>query len=32
MDTENKIYEITIKTNGKRKREIDRIFEKKYIY
>ncbi len=30
--TENKIYEITIKTNGKRKREIDRIFKKEYIY
>jgi hypothetical protein len=30
--TENKIYEITIKTNGKQKKEIDRIFKKEYIY
>jgi hypothetical protein len=30
--TENKIYEIKVKANGKRKRENDRIFRKEYIY
>jgi hypothetical protein len=30
--TENKIYEVTVKGNGKRKREKDRIFKKEYTY
>jgi hypothetical protein len=30
--TENRIYNVTIKGNGKRKREIDRIFKKEYTY
>jgi len=30
--TENKIFKITVKGNGKRKREIDRIFRKEYFY
>lgn len=30
--TEEIIYKITIKRNGKRKREIDRVFKKEYIY
>jgi hypothetical protein len=30
--TENRIYKVTVKENGKRKREIDRIFKKEYIY
>jgi hypothetical protein len=29
---ENKIYEVTIKEKGKRKRKIDRVFKKDYIY
>lgn len=30
--TENKIFKVRYKTNGKSKREIDRIFKKKYTY
>lgn len=30
--TEKKIYKVTVKNNGKRKREIDRIFKKEYSY
>jgi hypothetical protein len=30
--TENKIYKVTVKGNGKRKREIDRVFKKQYTY
>jgi hypothetical protein len=30
--TENSIYKVTVKGNGKRKREIDRIFKKQYTY
>ena len=30
--TENKIFKVTIKGNGKRKREDDRIFRKEYSY
>jgi hypothetical protein len=30
--TENRIYKVTIKGNGKRKREIDRVFKKQYTY
>jgi len=30
--TENKIYKVTYKASGKSKREIDRIFKKKYTY
>jgi hypothetical protein len=30
--TENKIYKVTVKRNGKRKRKIDRIFRKEYSY
>jgi hypothetical protein len=30
--TENKIYKVTVKGNGKRKREKDRIFRKEYTY
>lgn len=30
--TEDKIYKVTLKKNGKRKREIDRIFKKEYTY
>jgi len=29
---ENKIYKVTFKNNGNRKREIDRVFKKKYYY
>ena len=30
--TENKIFEVTVKGNGKRKRDNDRIFRKEYSY
>ena len=30
--TENKIYKVIVKGNGKRKRKIDRIFRKQYTY
>ncbi len=30
--TENKIYKVTVKENGKRKRQKDRIFKREYIY
>ena len=30
--TENKIFKVTAKGNGKRKRENDRIFRKEYFY
>jgi hypothetical protein len=30
--TENRIYKVTVKRNGKRKREIDRIFRSQYTY
>lgn len=30
--TEDRIYKVTVKANGKRKRENDRIFKKEYIY
>ncbi|MDB5200651.1 MAG: hypothetical protein JWQ27_60 [Ferruginibacter sp.] len=30
--TENKIFKVTVKGNGKRKRENDRIFTKEYFY
>ena len=30
--TEVKIYEVTVKNNGKRKRKIDRLFKKQYTY
>lgn len=30
--TEQKIYKVTIRPNGKKKKEIDRIFKKEYIY
>ena len=30
--TENKIFKVTVKENGKRKRENDRIFKKVYSY
>lgn len=30
--TENKIFKVTVKGNGKRKRESDRIFRKEYSY
>lgn len=30
--TENRIYKVMIKDNGKRKREIDRVFKKQYTY
>jgi len=30
--TENKIFKVTVKGNGKRKRESDRIFRKEYTY
>lgn len=30
--TENKIFKVTVKGNGKRKRDIDRIFRKEYLY
>jgi hypothetical protein len=30
--TENKIYKVTIRKNGKEKRTIDRIFRKEYTY
>ncbi|MFL5742930.1 MAG: hypothetical protein ACJ75B_22110 [Flavisolibacter sp.] len=29
---ENSIYKVTLKGNGKRKREIDRVFKKQYTY
>jgi hypothetical protein len=29
---ENKIYEVKVKANGKKKRELDRVFKKEYIY
>jgi hypothetical protein len=30
--TENKIYKVTVKKNGKETRKIDKIFKKKYTY
>jgi hypothetical protein len=30
--TENRIYKVTTKGNGKRKRELDRVFKKQYTY
>jgi hypothetical protein len=30
--TENRIYKVTVKENGKQKREIDRVFKKQYSY
>lgn len=30
--TENRIFKVTVKANGKHKREIDRIFKKEYFY
>jgi hypothetical protein len=30
--TENRIYKVTIKGNGKKKRKIDRVFKKQYTY
>ena len=30
--TKNKIYKVIVKPNGKRKKDIDRIFEKEYFY
>jgi hypothetical protein len=30
--TENRIYKVTVKSNGKRNREIDRVFKKQYTY
>lgn len=30
--TENRIYKVTVKGNGKRKREVDRVFKKQYTY
>jgi YD repeat-containing protein len=30
--TEGRIYKVTVKGNGKRKREIDRLFKKQYTY
>lgn len=30
--TENRIYKLTVKDNGKQKREVDRIFKKQYTY
>jgi hypothetical protein len=30
--TEERIYKVTVKGNGKRKRELDRVFKKQYTY